>query len=388
MEIFASLWGYTIQAAPYLLLGLAVAGFVHTLTPLDFIKTHLGGKGLWPVFKATLLGIPLPLCSCAVIPTAVQLRKSGVGKGATSSFLISTPESGIDSIAVTYALMDLPMTILRPLAAFATSLFVGLAQSLLPDDKEDFKVSSCCPQSSKSKKNRIFSAMEYGFGNLTDDLALWLGFGLVLGGLLNFFLPPDFFNGLNGFKGKLLVLGMGIPIYICAAASTPIAAALVVKGMSPGTAFILLLVGPATNISNVSVLQNYIGKRGVLLNIAMIAVISFGLSYLVDFLYETFSWPLNFQVTQITKEFHFFNHLCGVFLVFLLAKGIFKTLQIKFKSKPSLFLIFSLFLSCQKEEKNPPSPKPCDQEEKSQDPLLSLQEKGGCQIDSNKEKFQ
>ncbi len=334
MEVFLSFWGYFVQTAPYLLLGLGAAGLVHGFVNVTFIKSHLGGKGLVPVLKASFFGIPLPLCSCSVIPTAVELRKSGAGNASTSSFLISTPESGVDSIAVTYAMMDLPMTILRPLAAFLTSLVAGVFQNSfnfyevpqsLASEKTCCKKAMAGSKEGKVRENRLIKALKYGYLDLADDLAVWLSIGLVLGGLLGFFLPHNFFDGLNGWAGRLLILGVGIPVYICASASTPIAAALVIKGMSPGTALILLLVGPATNVSNIAVLQKYIGKKGVGINVAVIGIVSLALSYLVDFLYMKFSWPLDFQINHTHDELISpLGHALAAFLVLLLIKGIYK----------------------------------------------------------------
>ena len=326
MELLVSLWNYIVKTAPLLLLGLVGAGLVHSFASLNWIKSHLGGNGLWPILKAAFLGIPLPLCSCAVVPTAVELRKSGVGNAPTSSFLISTPESGIDSIAVTYALMDLPLTILRPLSAFITSLMAGVFQKFFNDYKVVAFESSCCGPSS-SKENKIVKGLKYGLFDLADDLSVWLFIGLFLGGVLDYFLPLNYFGGLNEHTGKFLILLVGIPLYICASATTPIAAALVAKGMPPGTALILLLVGPATNISNIAVLQKYIGKKGVLINIIIIAVVSLVLSYVVDFLYTFFSWELNFRIVETHHHTGpVFDQFCGALLVALLIKGVGKKL--------------------------------------------------------------
>ncbi len=294
MQIFIVFWDYLIQTAPYLLLGLGAAGLIHAFVGTSFVQRHLGGRGPWAVFKASLVGIPLPLCSCSVIPTAVELRKAGAGNGPTSSFLIATPESGVDSMAMTYAMMDIPMTLIRPVAAFVTATLAGLCQNAWNFHQLATPAASggCCPQTAARKNlgpvprpNRLWVAMRYGYFDLVEDLALWLSIGLVVGGALDMWLPPHFFEGANGLAGKLLVLGVGIPVYICASATTPIAAALMLKGMSPGTALILLLVGPATNISNLAVLQYYLGKRGILINILVIATVSFALSYLVDYGY-------------------------------------------------------------------------------------------------------
>jgi len=316
MEFLLALWKYTLTAAPYLMLGLFVSGLIHVFVSTDRIKKSLGGKGVTGVLKASFFGIPLPLCSCAVVPTAVTLKKNGASNSATSSFLISTPESGVDSIAMTYGMMDLPMTIIRPVAAFFSAFAAGILQIIFNSDEvkpaENAKeATSCCgpkktcssslpkKESIGSKMNRVF---KFSFFELIDDFAFWLTLGIVAGAFIDFIVPPNFFESLSGWTGKLIILGIGIPLYICASATTPIAASLVMKGMSPGTSLLILLVGPATNVSNLLVIAQYIGKKGVILNIIAIAAVALGMSFLVDYLYVAYAWPLNFNVHAHAHE--------------------------------------------------------------------------------------
>ncbi len=332
MQILAILWDYLLQTAPYLLLGLGVAGCMHAFINADAIKRHLGGQGTGAVLKASLVGIPLPLCSCSVIPTAVELRKAGAGNGPTSSFLIATPESGIDSISMTYAMMDLPMTLIRPVAAFLTAFLAGLCQNFwnpfqfqVPADSDQ-----CCPAANakpqEGKGNAFLGALRYGYFDLVEDLALWLSVGLLAGGLLSALVPADFFEGMSGLGGRLLVLGVGIPVYICASATTPIAAALILKGMSPGTALILLLVGPATNVSNLAVLQQYLGKRGIVINLLVIASVSFALSYAIDYGYNYWETsPLGASAHHgHASERGLIFQLAAIVLTLLLIRGMYK----------------------------------------------------------------
>ena len=309
MEFFDSLFKYIIVTAPYLLFGFLIAGILKEFISMEYVKRSLGAKGLLPIIKASIIGIPLPLCSCSVIPTAVTLKKNGASNGATSSFLVSTPESGIDSIAITYSVMDLPMTIIRPLAAFLTAFLAGTMQLIFNENNDNSssheqKTNNCkCSQTSENnipKKNlkKIFDGVKYAFTDLMDDIVVWLLIGLILGALIDFLVPAGLFLKYNGFIGKLIIMGIGIPFYVCASSSTPIAVSLMVKGMSPGTALIFLLVGPATNISNLLVMQQYIGKKGVLINIISIGVMAFLLSYGVDYIYDTFKLPLNFKVNN------------------------------------------------------------------------------------------
>ena len=316
MEFIQALWKYTLTAAPFLMFGLFISGLIHVFVSTERIKKSLGGKGIFGVIKASLFGIPLPLCSCAVVPTAVTLKKNGASNSATSSFLISTPESGVDSIAMTYGMMDLPMTIIRPVAAFLSAFVAGVLQIIFNsedvapvENEKKAKSTGCCAKKScdseevkesfGSKMKKVFN---FSFFELIDDFAFWLTLGIVAGAFIDFIVPPNFFESLSGWSGRLIILGIGIPLYICASATTPIAASLVMKGMSPGTSLLILLVGPATNISNLLVIAQYIGKKGVILNIIAIAGVALGMSFLVDYLYAMFAWPLNFNIHAHAHE--------------------------------------------------------------------------------------
>lgn len=336
MEFFNALWKYLIVSSPYLLFGLMISGIIHQFITVDKIKKWLGQNNFINVVKAAIIGIPLPLCSCSVIPTAVTLRKSGASTASTSSFLIATPESGVDSISMTYALMDLPMTILRPIAAFLSAFLAGTLQLVFnkqgPVIEEEVK--SCC----KSKNNcgsmddrkptfleNIKEMFQFAFGSLVNDISLWLAIGIIAGSLIDFLVPENFFLNLSPNQGRLAVFVIGVPLYICATASTPIAVSLILKGMSPGVAMILLLVGPATNISNIAVLQKYIGKKGVIINIFSIVLVALLFSYLVDYLYANY-FPLDFVKAFASHEHSqaaWWEILSAIILSVLIIKGIY-----------------------------------------------------------------
>ncbi|MCB9090937.1 MAG: SO_0444 family Cu/Zn efflux transporter [Halobacteriovoraceae bacterium] len=306
MNFLDSLWQYILVSSPYLLLGFGVSGILHQVLSHDVFKKFISKNKLSDVFMASLFGVPLPLCSCSVIPTAVTLRKSGVSNGATSSFLIATPESGIDSIAMTYSVLDLPMTIIRPVAAFFSAFVAGTLNFFfnhyqLPEEEKEAKKSCCHAGKKEPEKFNLLTALKYGYMELMDDIAGWLSLGLLLGALISVIFPEDFFTSFGANTNRLIILAVGIPLYICASASTPIAASLMMKGLSPGAALILLLVGPATNASNIAVLQKYIGMKGVVINIASIIVISLGLSFAVDYFYNHY-WSLSFNLE------HFHEH--------------------------------------------------------------------------------
>jgi uncharacterized membrane protein YraQ (UPF0718 family) len=332
MDFLIALWDYIVLSAPYLLFGFLASGILREYFNVEWIKKNLGKKGVGTIVKASAFGVPLPLCSCAVIPAAVTLKKQGASNAATSSFLISTPESGVDSIMMTYGVMDLPMTIIRPISAFMTAFVAGIGQHLFNNEtiviEEETK--SCCSKSKKLEQlsfaGRLKRVWSFSTGDLVEDIASWLSIGLICGALINYAVPEELFAYGNGIIGKLIILGIGIPFYICASASTPIAASMVMKGMSPGTALIFLLVGPATNVANLAVLQKYIGKKGVLINIIAIAIVSFVLSFIVDGLYSHYSWDVMFAISEVHEHGSpLWHHLLGVALVFLLLKGLYNT---------------------------------------------------------------
>lgn len=304
MELFSSIWNFFEISAPYLLLGFVVSGLINEFVPSSKVQQWLGRGRFSDVLKSAFIGIPLPLCSCSVIPMAISLKKSGASNGATSSFLISTPESGIDSIAVSYSLLDLPLTIIRPIAAFFSALSAGALNhffnSFEYQENNEAKKHCCHTDGSDhshgavNEKSKVLNILTYGFKDLLDDMVNWLIVGLIGGGLISYFVPNDLFLQFDPNINRLIILLVGVPLYICASASTPIAASLILKGMSPGTALIFLLVGPATNFSNLSVLQKYIGKKGIIFNIISVICVALAFSYLLDLFYMGKEVNLNF----------------------------------------------------------------------------------------------
>jgi uncharacterized membrane protein YraQ (UPF0718 family) len=313
---FAILWEYLVVTSPFLLLGLFIAGFIHVYIPLDKLGEYLKTHKWKSIFYSSLLGVPLPLCSCAVIPTAITLRKNGSSNGATSSFLITTPESGVDSIAVTYSLMDLPMAIIRPIAAFCSGITAGALNNLfndwVPEVQAEATEKKCCPKTKvkQQAESKFKKALKYGMFELLDDISGWLGIGLIVGTLVSLYFPESYFYQFSSDLSKLIIIAISVPMYICASATTPIAAGLMLKGATPGTVLILLLLGPATNISNILVLQKYIGKKGVILNLIAIIVVSIAFSYLVDFGYQNW-WPAEFNFKD-----HLHEHGASLFEIF------------------------------------------------------------------------
>ncbi len=299
--ILAECWEILLESAPYVLFGFFAAGLLKALVPEEAVVRHLGKSSTGSVLKASLFGVPLPLCSCGVIPAAIGLRKQGASKGASASFLVSVPETGVDSIAITWALLDPIMTLVRPVSAFLTATVTGLLINLLPEESgapEEIKEdscgcgSSCSSDDSSSADNppllkRLREGISYAFGDLLGDIGKWLLIGIVVAGVISYLVPDDFFVHYlsSEFTSLLIMLAVGIPLYICASASTPIAAALVLKGLSPGAALVFLLAGPATNAATLTVVYRYFGRAATGIYLASIAVCSLVFGYLLNRLY-------------------------------------------------------------------------------------------------------
>ena len=315
--------------APYLLLGFFLAGVMHAFVPQTLYRRYLGGHSFRAVLNAALLGIPLPLCSCGVIPTAMSLRKEGASKGATVSFLISTPQTGVDSIIATYSLMGLPFALIRPLVALVTSLLGGCLVNKL-DDKESPEVQQRASSvaedvAQKSFVQRMKSAFRYAFVEMMQDIGRWLLLGLVVAGLITVFVPDSFFALFadKPLLSMLLVLAFAVPMYLCATGSIPIAVALILKGLSPGTALVLLMAGPAVNVASMLVISKVMGKKTLALYLLSIVsgAIFFGLG--IDYLLprEWFATPLAYIHDCHEHGMSWFNLSCLVVLLLLLANA-------------------------------------------------------------------
>ena len=315
--------------APYLLLGFFLAGVMHAFVPQTLYRRYLGGHSFRAVLNAALLGIPLPLCSCGVIPTAMSLRKEGASKGATVSFLISTPQTGVDSIIATYSLMGLPFALIRPLVALVTSLLGGCLVNKL-DDKESPEVQQRASSvaedvAQKSFVQRMKSAFRYAFVEMMQDIGRWLLLGLVVAGLITVFVPDSFFALFadKPLLSMLLVLAFAVPMYLCATGSIPIAVALLLKGLSPGTALVLLMAGPAVNVASMLVISKVMGKKTLVLYLLSIVsgAILFGLG--IDYLLprEWFATPLAYIHDCHEHGMSWFNLSCLVVLLLLLANA-------------------------------------------------------------------
>lgn len=309
VTIMQSAWELVETASPYLLLGLVIAALLHAFVPRSAVLRWLGTDSLRSVFFAALAGVPLPLCSCGVVPTAMGLRRDGASRGATLAFLISTPETGVDSIAVTYALIDPLMALMRPLAAVATALIAGFGQIWMDRTSHGAHAPTSPPSTpplpARTWRTRLSDGFRFAFVTLLGDIAPTLAFGILLGGVLSVLIPEDFvqLHLGHGLRPMLIMLAIGIPMYVCAAASTPIAAALMLKGMSPGVALVFLLAGPATNITSLPVITRMLGVRSVIWYLAAIAGSALAFGALTDQLYLALG-----RTPQISALGHMHEH--------------------------------------------------------------------------------
>ena len=261
-----------IEISPYLILGFFFAGLLHTVLGESYVRKHFSKSGMWSTIKAAIFGIPLPVCSCAVIPLAESLRKEGASKSSTMAFLVSTPSSGIDSIMATYALMGPVYALFRPIASFFSGILVGIVTHFkgdkeagnlaeLPAEPEAAGKKTAIRRDLKATIKEIFT---YGFNVIPAEIAKSLLIGVIIGGAIAALVPEDFGAGIlmgSPILNYVVILLISIPLYVCATGSIPIAAALITKGVLPGAAMALLIAGPATNSVTISFVYKKMGKR-------------------------------------------------------------------------------------------------------------------------------
>lgn len=323
-----NIWLVFLDTAFWLLIGLLAAGFIKLFISENTMQRWVGGRGIGAILRAALFGAPLPLCSCGVLPAAIGLHRAGASKEATVSFLISTPETSIDSVAVTYALMGPLMAVVRPISALVNAVGTGLLTTLVTDDVKTPKteavvenccsnkqteevvqpVASCCTSEdeiinekliSEKPSNRFFQALSYAGAELLDDISLWLVIGIVLAGAMLTFIPPDWFAQWgSGLAAMLVMLVVGVPMYICAVASTPVAAGLLVAGVSPGAVLVFLLVGPATNIASFALLKNELGLKVTAMYLFGLSILSLMMGLLFEWFLEMKQWTIETNITD------------------------------------------------------------------------------------------
>ncbi|MEH6557150.1 MAG: SO_0444 family Cu/Zn efflux transporter [Oceanicoccus sp.] len=288
MDLILNFWLLLVTAAPWLLFGFAIAGLIHAFIPEDLMTKHLGGDSFGTTVKAAFIGAPLPLCSCGVIPAALGLRRSGASKSATVSFLVATPETGVDSVSVSYAMLGPIMAIVRPIAAICSAIVAGVlvgketnAQVSIENQPaidaaccsqkpviSEQPTASCCSSDAPAKQtfaDKLVSAFHFSTGKLIADTAQWLVIGIFFAAVVQTFVSNEFLASYGeGILAMTVMVLVSIPMYICATASTPIAAGLLFAGVSPGSVLVFMLAGPATNIATLGVVGKELGARSLL----------------------------------------------------------------------------------------------------------------------------
>ncbi|MFK7730557.1 MAG: SO_0444 family Cu/Zn efflux transporter [Pseudomonadales bacterium] len=298
MDLLQNFIDLFVESAPWLLLGFVVAGLIKGLVPADFLSRHLGGRGAWTTVKAAFIGAPLPLCSCGVVPAALGLRKSGASKNATVSFLVATPETGVDSVTVTYALLGPVMAIVRPIAAIISGIVSGLlvgSTDNAPVVAESNSESSCCiakvlPDGATSDSNTLHDGLRFVFIDMIRDISGWLVLGILFAAVIQTWVPASVLAQWgSGWLAFVVMVLIGIPMYICATASTPIAAGLLLAGVSPGAVLVFMMAGPATNIGTLAIVGQELGKRSLIAYLSGVILTSFAFGYMLNILASDFA---------------------------------------------------------------------------------------------------
>jgi uncharacterized membrane protein YraQ (UPF0718 family) len=301
MEFFANFIMLFTESAPFLLLGMFIAGMINQWIPRSWVEKTLGRKS--SILSAAFIGAPLPLCSCSVIPVAMGIRRSGASKASTASFLVATPETGVDSIGITYALMGPIMAIARPIAAIFSAIIAGFLVLLFgkhekPPEQEPAAKStgSCCHKTKVEPATitgKIQAAFVFGYGQLLRDFMVWFLIGIFFAALVTTLVPVGFLNQhAQGVLAMLVVVLISIPMYVCATASTPIAVGLLLSGITPGAALVFMLTGPATNIATLMVIRNELGKRELALYLLAIVSSALTAGLILDYLFDQFNWQM------------------------------------------------------------------------------------------------
>lgn len=323
-------WDTIAEMSPYLLFGFLIAGILSVIISRNFVQRHLAGRGPGPVIKASIFGVPMPLCSCGVIPVATSLRSRGASKAASISFLLSTPQTGVDSIMITLSLMGPVIAIIRPVVAFITGVFGGFAVQIQepadagPADSKADEAKDCAGSCCEKEKqpggimNYLRRIFVHGFVTLPGDVGKAMLVGLVIAAVIGAFLPDDFFAEHlgDGIVSKLVMLVGGIPVYVCSAASVPIAAAMVAKGLSPGAAMVFLMTGPATNSVTFFTVWKSMGIKTAITYLVSVIICAMGTGILVDMFLPGLAGSIASHYHEM--EIALFEHISAVVLLILL----------------------------------------------------------------------
>ncbi len=335
-------WEVLVLMSPYLLFGFLIAGLLSVWISPGLVERHLGGRGIWPVLKASLLGVPLPLCSCGVIPVAASLRRHGASKAATTAFLLSTPQTGVDSIAVTYALLGPVFAIFRPIAALVTGLIGGILVRIFGQADHSEAAAFAKPDAGTEaystngdKGNKYVRGLRYGFHTLPRDIGLALLAGVLIAGAMSALVPEKslvtYVGG--GALSILLMMVVGVPIYVCATASVPIAAGAIHLGASPGAALAFLIAGPATNAAAFTTIWRVLGRKTAVLYLLTVAASAFGFGLLLDWVMPTANKAALQLAHQGHAGSHWYNYAAAAVLLTVLVFSRFRNHGAKTKEE-------------------------------------------------------
>jgi uncharacterized membrane protein YraQ (UPF0718 family) len=319
-------WGVAAQMAPYLLFGFLMAGLVSVFLSPEVVENHLGRRGLWQVTKAALFGVPLPLCSCSVLPVAASLRRHGASRGATLSFLVSTPQTGVDSVLVTHGLLGPMFALARVVVAFVSGILSGVAMEWVtrgdPDETPRDRACACCAHG--EQHGRVRRVLEYGFRTLPREVGRAMLMGMAISGALTYFVPDNYFADKvqSGLPAMLLMMLVGVPLYVCSSGSVPIAYALIHMGITPGAALVFLVTGPATNAAAVTTVWKTLGKRATAVYLGSIALTALAAGWGLDLALARSVTTAAPMVHQHTEPVGWLGHAATVVLLAVLAPAL------------------------------------------------------------------
>ena len=329
------LWIIVLNLALPLLLGIAIAGIIHVILPMGFVHRNLGGHGLASIIKATLIGVPMPLCSCGVVPTAIGLKQDGASNGASTSFLISTPQTGVDSILVSASFLGWPFAIFKLAAASVTGIIGGKLVDIF-DKKQTYKYTQNTGIDNKrSYKSKIIEAIRFGLFELLGMIYGWIILGIAIAALITIIIPPGTLSDIGwitGVGGMFLMLLIALPLYVCATASVPIAASLIAAGMPAGAALVFLMAGPASNIATVGAILRAFGGRILAIYLTTVAIFSM----LFGILFNSVINTKQAIIIHHNPENGWLSLVSGIVLIGLFIYLSIHDLKKKYQKKPSL----------------------------------------------------
>ena len=345
-NFFDNIWFLIIEMSQYLLLGMTFVALLNMFFNKDLISNHIGGNNLKSIIKSALFGVPLPLCSCGVVPTSVYLSKNGASKPAVIAFLISTPQTGVDSIIATYGMLGPVFAVFRPIAALimgvlggSVFLFFNKNKNIINETIKDVKFEFQEIELHDNFYKKIQKSIKYAFGEFINDISTQFLIGLIIAGLIATVIPNNFFSEAafqSEFLSMLLIILFGIPMYVCATASIPIAVTLMMKGLSPGVAYAFLVAGPVSNAASITILSKILGKKSLSLYLFIVVIMTLFFGYLLNWIHAIFNInPHTFMIHNHihNNSFSFWQYILALIFISLLSFSYYNKLSIKIKEK-------------------------------------------------------